>query len=122
MSKYQNLALHLSSLDIPRWAPTFREIEKILGFPLPKSAYSYPAWWANQAGEGHSQSGSWQSVGWRTGELDLSNQRVSFFREKKDSGHQAVADTTGSGRQSIALTISEAKAGLAANFGVPLES
>jgi hypothetical protein len=62
------------------WEASFAEIEKVLGRPLPNSAYRHQAWWANQSGAGHSQTRGWQSVGWRTTKLDLERKRVKFER------------------------------------------
>jgi hypothetical protein len=121
MTKYRNLTSHLASLEahISRCTLSFQEIEEKLGFALPKSAYAYPAWWSNQTGDGHSQSAAWQSIGWRTGELDLTNQRVSFFRhEHAENEGRMVSRVPHKG----GLTIAEAKAGLAAHFGVPREN
>src|SRR5579871_7044048 len=118
MSKYQKLTSHLESLMQPRWDADFSDIAKIVGFRLPKSAYSYPAWWSNQAGDGHSQSRSWQSIGWCTGELNLAKRRVSFFRQH-DKNEQPVVRSAQSGAAGSGITIAEAKAGLATYFGVP---
>jgi hypothetical protein len=120
MSKYTNLTLHLASLDCAQWVAKFQEIEAILGFALPRSAYSYPAWWSNQSGDGHIQSQSWQSAGWRTGEVDLANQQVSFFYRAGDSAEPR--DTNKLPGKPAGLTIAEAKAGLATYFGVSPEN
>jgi hypothetical protein len=134
MSKYQKLTVHLTSLEHGQWMAQFKEIEAILGFPLPKSAYTYPAWWSNQASDGHSQSGSWQSIGWRTRELDLSNQRVTFVRitlvrqditfarQEPDCEEHLVANVVSIMKHNGGLTIAEAKAGLSIYFGVVPES
>lgn len=143
MSKYINLARHLQAANAASWTACFAEIETILGFPLPRSAYTYPAWWSNQAGDGHSQTQAWQSVGWRTGNLDLGSQKITFSRDSNSLkplpssvGRQAAlaeySAKKGAGSpQSEApdiqghragLSITEAKAGLAAHFGVPPES
>jgi hypothetical protein len=114
MAKYEQLSRHLESLDTPRWTATFQEIEDILGFQLPPSAYTYPAWWANQSGHGHSHSLSWQSVGWNTVELDISNERVSFFRLGNAPKGPAPREPSVAG----GLTMAQAKAGLAIQFGV----
>lgn len=114
MSKYRGLTLHLASLDENVWVANFSEIEDVLGFPLPDSAYSYPAWWANQSGGGHSQSSAWQSAGWKTSDLDLRAKRVRFYYE---AGEPAAAE-----KQRVGLTIPEAKEGLAAHFGVGPEN
>jgi hypothetical protein len=79
--RYKPLADFLAVKKGDRWDATFAEIEKQLGFPLPKSAYKYQAWWANQSGAGHSQTKGWRSVGWRTSKLDLERRRVRFERE-----------------------------------------
>jgi hypothetical protein len=95
----------------------FTEIETILGSALPDSARRYPAWWSNQAGEGHSQSSAWQALGWRTVKLDLAGEKVTSTRE----GHRP-GDAAGGGGAGRGITIAEAKAGLAISFGVPPEN
>ncbi len=116
MSKYRRLTEHLASLSSDDWTASFKELEKLLGFSLPKSAYAYPAWWSNQTDEGHSQSSAWQSIGWRTGELDLANERVSFSRQRAADPQKRVS--VGSPTSKNGLTIAEAKAGLAVFYGV----
>jgi hypothetical protein len=81
MSKYEPLADFLHSRSQPVWEADFSAIERVLGFPLPKSARQYHAWWANQSGEGHSQTVGWRSAGWKTSQLDLNMHRVTFERE-----------------------------------------
>jgi hypothetical protein len=82
MSRYQPLADFLAGKKALEWEASFAEIEERLGFPLPHSAYTYPAWWANQTGPGHSQTKGWRSVGWKTSDLDLKRRRVRFERAK----------------------------------------
>ena len=120
-SKYRNLTLHLASMDGASWVAKFEEVEAVLGFPLPRSAYTYPAWWSNQSGDGHIQSQSWQAAGWRTGELDLDNQQVTFFYEAGDPAQQSHANKLPGANPRSGLTIAEAKAGVAAYFGVSPE-
>lgn len=81
MSRYQPLADFLAGKKALEWEASFAEIEAQLGFPLPESAYKYPAWWANQTGAGHSQTKGWRSVGWKTRDLDLERRRIRFERE-----------------------------------------
>ncbi|MEI9851154.1 MAG: hypothetical protein WDN24_10300 [Sphingomonas sp.] len=101
MSRYQPLADFLAAQKSDRWDASFAEIEARLGFPLPKSAHSYPAWWANQSGGGHSQTTGWRSVGWRTAALDLAAKRVRFEREgplppaQPDNGNAALIARAG---------------------------
>jgi hypothetical protein len=91
MSRYQPLADFLAGKKTLEWEASFAEIEAQLGFPLPKSAYTYPAWWANQSGAGHSQTRGWRSVGWKTCELDLKRRRVRFEREMRIVRESATA-------------------------------
>jgi hypothetical protein len=91
MSRYEPLAQFLTAQKANRWDATFEEIEARLGAPLPKSAYKYPAWWANQTGPGHSQTQGWRSVGWRTCDLDLEGRRVGFERERAPDRVQDVS-------------------------------
>lgn len=146
MSKYQKLSLHLASIEIGEWRASFDDIEEILGFELPPSAYEHPAWWSNQAG-GHAQSSAWQDVGWRTENLDLGNQTVTFRKRPANAlanyGFTGLAShepqkpllnalahpqhkkdqwVSGLGSAGSPLSISQAKAGLSAHFGVPEES
>jgi len=78
MSKYLPLYDHLISRNRKEWNATFKEIEEILSFRLPKSAYSYPAWWANE-NQSHSYADSWLKAGWRTTDTNISGQRVRFI-------------------------------------------
>ncbi len=82
MSRYEPLAQFLAAKKTDSWEASFDEIEKRIGASLPRSAYKYPAWWANQTGPGHTQTRGWRSVGWRTCDLDLERQRVRFERER----------------------------------------
>jgi Bacterial antitoxin of type II TA system, VapB len=92
MSSYKPLADHLANRKGDVWNATFADIERTLGRPLPRSAYQYPAWWANQSGPGHSQTHGWRSVGWRTTKLDLERRRVTFEREKPAERGNSDAD------------------------------
>jgi hypothetical protein len=78
LSKYDLLGQHLAALRLDQWRPTFREIEAVLGFSFPASARIYPAWWSN--GSGTRQSAAWLDVGWRTEDLALGSERVTFRR------------------------------------------
>ena len=64
------------------WRTTFQEIERIVGFKLPKSARIHRPWWANQAqAGGHSHALAWEMAGWRTAQVDLSAETLVFRRE-----------------------------------------
>ena len=97
MSRYEPLAQFLTSKKSDSWEASFEEIERQLGAPLPKSAYKYPAWWANQSGPGHSQTRGWRSVGWRTCDLDLERRRVRFERESTETAARSTVRESSSG-------------------------
>ena len=87
MSKYEPLPQFLKSGDLFRVRLSFAEIEKILGFKLPKSAYAYEAWWSNNE-TGHSHARAWLSVGWRTEDVDLAGRKVTFTRSETSAAQQ----------------------------------
>ena len=80
MSKYHALRDHLNALASTRWNATFQEIEEILGFSLPVSAYKHPAWWANEVSGTHVQKAGWIDAGWRTENPNLLRRSVTFVR------------------------------------------
>src|ERR1700733_4042932 len=79
MSKYEALPQFLASRNLASHRMSFREIESVLGFKLPKSAYEHEAWWSNNA-TGHSHARAWMKFGWRTESVDLTKRKVTFQR------------------------------------------
>ena len=51
--------------------------ESILGFSLPRSAYTYNAWWSNG---GHTQADAWMNAGYRVTGIDFAGGRRSDIR------------------------------------------
>ncbi|SRR5579871_896110 len=78
-TKYAPLRTHLAEAAGARLRLSFREIEGILGFELPRSAREYAPWWANTGGS-HVQAEAWLSTGWRTCDVDVAGEAVSFER------------------------------------------
>lgn len=79
MSKYEPLPQFLLAKNVSSLRLAFQDIEDILGFTLPKSAYAHEAWWSNNE-TGHSHARSWLRAGWRTAEVDLAACKVTFER------------------------------------------
>lgn len=79
MSKYEALPQFLARADRMVRRMSFAEVEKVLGFKLPKSAYEHEAWWSNNA-TGHSHARVWLKSGWRTEGVDLAGRKVTFRR------------------------------------------
>jgi hypothetical protein len=82
VSKYEALPQFLAQVHGAVHRMSFREIESVLGFKLPKSAYEHEAWWSNNA-TGHSHARAWLKFGWRTEAVDLAARRVTFRRSIK---------------------------------------
>ena len=83
--KYAPLYQHLQMLSGDEWQATFEEIEQILGFDLPDSARIHRPWWANQGVRGgHSHALAWEMAGWKSSQVDMVGERLSFIREKNE--------------------------------------
>jgi hypothetical protein len=83
MSKYEPLSQFLASSKTTLRRLSFAEVESVLGFKLPKSAYQHQAWWANNP-TGHSHSLAWIQAGWRTQDVDIAGRKVTFHRDHID--------------------------------------
>lgn len=80
-SRYAPLAIWLQNQQ-PRKnlvKPTFTKIEKIIGGPLPESAYKHRSWWVNDSAN-NVQAQQWLDVGWRMSSINMTKQVVRFSR------------------------------------------
>jgi hypothetical protein len=78
MSKYDPLAAYLKQLRQREITLSFAEIEGVIGSPLPSSAHTYNAWWANENGAtSHVQCSAWLLAGYKA-HADLRIQEVRF--------------------------------------------
>jgi hypothetical protein len=112
MDKYGKLSEFLSELDQDRIVMSFESINDLIGGDLPESAFKHRPWWANRTQGKGSQNLAWQSVGWETRDVNMELDEVTFVRTKKAApALTRFADVE-------ALTIAQAKAGLALTFGV----
>jgi len=84
MSKYDPLHQTLLTKKNPIWRVHFDQIEKILGISLPASARKYPAWWSNDE-TSHSHSRAWLRAGWKTRQVDLHGEAVTFRKITNDA-------------------------------------
>lgn len=85
MGKYDPLGHYLEGQSADSIDANFTQLEDILGFTLPPSAYRHQAWWANEAHGSHSHSRSWQNAGWETANVDTNRRTVRFQRRKSDT-------------------------------------
>ena len=79
--KYTPLFRHLTEFNGQQWRATFKAVEVVLGFSLPKSARRHPAWWA----AGHSHAHAWLAAGWRTRAVDLAAETLVFEQRQRVS-------------------------------------
>lgn len=78
--RYSKLNDFLARRNVSSIRLSFAEIEKIIGRELPTSAKEHRAFWANDPK--HSQAKAWMEADWRSEELDLTRQEISFVRKK----------------------------------------
>ncbi len=116
MEKYQALTEFLGEVAEDRVVMSFESINDLIGGALPDSAFKHRPWWANRTAGKGSQNLAWQSIGWETKDVNMELDEVTFVRVRKPP----TAAEPGFACQP--LSIAQAKAGLAANFGVPEDS
>ena len=116
VAKYDPLAEHLRRLNRDdEHTLTFGEIERILGFELPKSARTHQAWWANEKDGRHVQANAWLDAGCHTKDLNLKTGKVTFrpvHLPRAPKGRPKYQDIV------RPLTIAQAKEAVALHFGI----
>jgi hypothetical protein len=83
-SRYAPLAIYLNGQPSSQGRVQLRfvQIEDIIDGDLPLSARQHRSWWANDS-VSHIQSQQWLDVGWRVGQISMTEQRVTFVRIKE---------------------------------------
>lgn len=105
MSKYDPLRSALERERASSVPMSFRDIEEILGFPLPRSARQYQPWWANTGGS-HVHAQSWLKAGWRATGVDLGRERLTFVRDYRQPAAPSAARRTPAPKPSLPAAIS----------------
>lgn len=78
MGKYDPVREHLFLSGQPTVSMSFEELGRLVG-GLPRSAYTYQAWWANERDpHTHVQKRAWMAAGYTVDSYDLNTQRVRF--------------------------------------------
>ncbi len=91
-SKYQPLQDYLRGSSQNEIILTFKEIEDIINYTLPKSAWTKKAWWSNRT-KGAWQSLAWMEIGYRVENLDLEKETVTFRQPPQKYEVEIVDDT-----------------------------
>jgi hypothetical protein len=81
MGKYTSLRNFLEAQRAERIPMTFREIEAVLGFKLPKSQV-YPAWWSNNP-TNNVMTNEWLAAGYKTEQVDIEGKKLVFRRTER---------------------------------------
>ena len=91
MSIYEPITNFLTRAPGTSARLTFGQVEKIIGRPLPRSAYRYREWWSNNP-TGHSHARSWTTAGWRTEKVDLEKRVLVFSKQPRSPGVTSARD------------------------------
>lgn len=78
--KYRFLADFLHNHGGDSITMTFKQIEELIGNPLPSSAYNHRAYWSNT--DTHSISKVWMQAGYMTTYVNLLSRKVIFERKR----------------------------------------
>jgi hypothetical protein len=82
---YDPLRDYLMSVRLPSLVLTFKEVENVLGVPLPPSARSRREWWGNEKGpKSHVQCRSWKCAGYEAFP-NMASETVTFLRPRMGS-------------------------------------
>ncbi len=79
--KYRFLADFLHTHGGDSITMTFKQIEDLIGQPLPSSAYNHRAYWSNT--DTHSISKVWMQAGYMTTYVNLLSRKVIFERKRR---------------------------------------
>ena len=79
--KYRFLADFLHNHGGDSITMTFKQIEELIGNPLPSSAYNHRAYWSNT--DTHSISKVWMQAGYMTTYVNLLSRKVIFERKRR---------------------------------------
>ena len=112
-SKYEPLGkflINLAASGQNKITLSFKEVEGILGFTLPDSAYDKnKSWWGNDCGGSHPQAKAWLDAKWRVVGKNMENKRVTF---KVESAFGKTEDTKQPNRYVEKKSISSRKIGI----------
>lgn len=89
--KFIALTAYLEKCGMDEVKMTFSEIEKIIGFRLSDSAYTYPAQWSNS--ESQSFAFGWLNAGYITRQVNIPQQTVEFVKKSLQKQHR-TSDST----------------------------
>lgn len=114
--KFIALTAYLEKCGMDEVKMTFSEIEKIIGFRLSDSAYTYPAQWSNS--ESQSFAFGWLNAGYITRQVNIPQQTVEFVKSPLQKQQRISDRTRTTTEKRIAINSAEAKNAITKNAGV----
>jgi hypothetical protein len=63
---------------------SFKEIEEVIGAPLPPSAFKHRAWWSNKPGNSV-MTGAWLAAGYLSSDVDMAGRKLTFRRTQSNA-------------------------------------
>jgi hypothetical protein len=84
VGKYEPLSDFLRKQRTDQIALTFEEIERIVGFKLPRSAKEYRAWWSNNPSNSV-MTKAWLDAGFESEAVDMESRKLVFRRVKRST-------------------------------------
>lgn len=80
--KYTPLEQYLCNLPENQGETTlsFEQVERIINDKLPKSAYQYQAWWANEKNPHQPEKQAIMNAGWKVGTINIPARWVRLLR------------------------------------------
>ena len=89
--KYARLYENFRQLGGMPWHASFGDVEDVLGFSLPLSARDHRPWWSNQRDGSHSHARAWLAAGYKTEDVNMEAQTVTFRYTGNDTAESKVA-------------------------------
>lgn len=90
MGKYDPLSKFLRGQRTDRIQLTFADIERIIGFKLPRSSQDHRAWWSNNS-DNSVMTKAWLDAGFESEQVDMEGRKLVFRRVR----NLALRDGTG---------------------------
>jgi hypothetical protein len=82
MGKYEPLSEFLRGQRTDRIELTFADIERIVGFKLPRSSRDHRAWWSNNP-TNSVMTKAWLEAGFESEQVDMEGRKLVFRRIRK---------------------------------------
>jgi len=98
MGKYEPLSQFLRKQRTGRIVLTFAEIERIIGFKLPRSAKEYRAWWSNNPFNSV-MTRAWLDAGFESEQVDMEGRKLAFRKVRKMPSKRDHSPPPGKSRQ-----------------------